>query len=220
MAAKLLIAGLANSGKTTLLKDLQDTLVIAHDGKKFPFKVPHVNVDTFNSTAELIDLINSKVAAYEERFGEFPKTIAFDSVSKIFDTMNNYCNEKFTGFAVYSNLDKEIGTFTSYIENTLIANGINVVIVSHAIFDADTATYQLVGKASFQKRGGFLSEVDQAIFVETKANKRTAHLRSTKFPARTLREEDPDSMDVKDFTLQAYIEALITEQDAAADFVL
>ena len=33
--AKLLITGLSNSGKTTLLKTLKDVLVVSRDGKPF-----------------------------------------------------------------------------------------------------------------------------------------------------------------------------------------
>lgn len=36
MAIKLLISGESNSGKTSLTKDLKDTLVVSYDGKKYP----------------------------------------------------------------------------------------------------------------------------------------------------------------------------------------
>ena len=67
---------------------------------------------------------------------------------------------------------------------------------------------------------GFLSEVDQAIFLETKANKRTIHFRSTKFPARTLREEDEDSVPVDDFNLQDYLDILVETQQSVDEFAL
>ena len=220
MAVKLLIAAEANSGKTSLTKTLQDALVVSHDGKRFPFAVPHVMVDSFDSTQGLIDLVNSKILAYKEKFGNYPKTIVFDSVSKIFDTMLMYCNAKYTGFNIYSNLSNEVNALTSYIQNTLIASDMNVILISHALYDQDTAKYNLVGKGDFAKRGGFLSEVDQAIFLETKANKRIVHFRSTKFPARTLVDDDPDSMSVDEFNLQRYIEKLSSLQEAADEFSL
>ena len=74
--------------------------------------------------------------------------------------------------------------------------------------------------SDFAKRGGFLSEVDQDIFLETKANKRIIHFRSTKFPARTLVDDDPDSMSVDEFNLQRYIEKLSSLQEAADEFSL
>lgn len=220
MSVKLLIAAEANSGKTTLTKTLKDALVVSHDGKKFPFNVPHVMVDTFGSIQELIDTTNSKVVAYKEKYGEYPKTIVFDSVSKIFDTILNYCNQKYTGFAIYTNLNNEITALTNYIQTTLIASGINVVLISHAIFDPDTTKYNLVGKGDFAKRGGFLAEVDQSLFLETKGSKRILHFRSTKFPARTLVESDPDSMPVEEFNLQDYITKLSNLQAEVNEFAL
>lgn len=220
MSIKLLISGESNSGKTTLTKTLQNSLVVSHDGKKYSYAVPHVMVDTFDSVQDLIDLVNDKIVAYKEKFNTYPKTIVFDSTSKIFDTILDNCNAKFTGFTIYSNLNREIHEFTSYIQNTLIASDMNVVLISHAIYDPDTVKYNLVGKGDFQKRGNFLAETDQALFIETKASKRILHFRSTKFPARTLREEDPDSAPVDDFNLQTYIETLAAEQSDVDDHAL
>jgi len=42
---KMLISSLPNIGKTTLLQTLDDVLVIARDGKKYPFPQAHVNVE-------------------------------------------------------------------------------------------------------------------------------------------------------------------------------
>lgn len=72
----------------------------------------------------------------------------------------------------------------------------------------------------FSKRGGFLSETDNSIFIETKNNKRIVHHRSTKFPARTVMSELPDSQPVEDYDLQAHIDALSTLSDSVEDFVL
>lgn len=220
MSIKLLISAEANSGKTTLTKSLKDALVVSHDGKRYPFTVPHVMVDTFPAVSDLINLINTKIVAYKEKFGSYPKTIVFDSISKIFDTILTSCNTKHTGFKIYSELDAEVTALMSYIENTLIASDMNVVIISHAIYDADTTKYNLVGKGSFAKRGGVLAETDQALFLETKSNKRIVHFRSTKFPARTLVEDDPDSIDVTAFNLQDYIDKLSANQTLADDYAL
>ena len=220
MSVKLLISAEANSGKTTLTKTLKDALVVSHDGKRYPFAVPHVMVDSFNTVQDLVNTINSKIVAYKDKFGTYPKTIVFDSISKIFDTILTSCTTKHTGFKIYSELDSEVTALMSYIENTLIASDMNVVIISHAIYDQDTAKYNLVGKGSFAKRGGVLAETDQAIFLETKSNKRVVHFRSTKFPARTLIEDDADSCSVEDFNLQAYIDKLSSIRQAADEYAL
>jgi len=220
MSIKLLISAESNSGKTTLTKDLQNALIISHDGKKYPFRVPHVMVESFQSANELIELINEKIVAYKEKFNSYPKTIVFDSVSKIFDTLMDVCNTKHTGFKVYSELNREIHEITEYIQNTLIASDMNVILISHALYDAETTKYNLIGKGDFAKRGGFLAEVDQALFIETKNNKRILHFRSTKFPARTLREDDPDSVPVDEFNLQDYISILSEEQESVDEFAI
>ncbi|MCK5612130.1 hypothetical protein KAR91_60220 [Candidatus Pacearchaeota archaeon] len=92
--------------------------------------------------------------------------------------------------------------------------------MSHATYDADTTKYNLVGKGDFAKRGGFLAETDQSLFLEAKSNKRVIHFRSTKYPARTLRDADPDSIDVKDFNLQEYLGQLGEAQNEADEFML
>lgn len=208
MTVKLLISAEANSGKTTLTKNLKNALVISHDGKRYPFPVPHVMIPTFDNVNALIDTVVDKVEAFKDKFGNYPETIVFDSVSKIFDTIHSNCNEKFKGFTIYSELDKEVVAFTSFIENSLIASGMNVVLISHALYDADAAKYNLVGKGSFAKRGGFLAEVDEGIFIEVKSNKRILHFKSPKFPARSLQEELPESMPVEEFNLQQHIDML------------
>ena len=146
--------------------------------------------------------------------------MVFDSVSKIFDTIHANCNEKFKGFVIYSELDKEIVAFTSFIENSLIASGMNVVLISHALYDTETAKYNLVGKGSFAKRGGFLAEVDEAIFLEVKSNKRIAHFKSTKLPARSLQEDIAVSMPVDDFNLQDHITTLAGSATAVDEYQL
>lgn len=219
-AVKLLIAAESNSGKTSLTKTLEHALVISYDGKKFPFKVPHVNVETFDTVDALIAIVGEKVEAYNEKFGQYPATIVFDSVSKIFDTIMDNCNTKYKGFTVYSELNKEVHALTDYIQNVLIASDINVILISHAIYDPETSRYNLIGKGDFQKRGGFIAETDEAIFIEVKNNKRIVHFRSTKFPARTLQEEVVDSMAVEEFNLGHHMALLEANQNDADEFAL
>lgn len=221
MAVKLLISGESNSGKTTLLNTLdpKTTLVISHDGKNFPFPIPHVNVATFGTTKELTDIITDKINAFHEKLGHYPDTIVIDSVSKIFDTLMDSMSTKFTGFNVYSNLNSQIHEFTDFIQNSLIASDINVILISHAIYDADTTNYNLVGKGDFAKRGGFLAEVDQSVFIEKKSNKRIIHHRSVKYPARTTLADLPDSTPIEQYSLAEHVDALSKLHDNVAEFI-
>lgn len=220
MAAKLLVSGIAGSGKTTLLKTLEDVLVISHDGKPFSLPIPHVYVKSFSGVQELIQLVGTKVYAYKEKFGEFPKTIVFDSVSKIFDTISNNCNTKYTGFTIYSQLNKEINEFTTFLEEDIAAQGVNLVILSHATYDQDTESYKLVAQGKFAERGGFYAEVNESVFIQPKGNKRTLHLRSTKFPARTHNDDLPDSVEVSEFSLQDHINLLQQTSNIAQDYTI
>lgn len=220
MAVKLLIAGLSNSGKTTLLKTLEEAYVLSHDGKSFPFPIPHTNVPTFDAVSQLTSLMTTKIQAYQDSKGDLPKTVVIDTASKIFDTIYDNCNKKYTGFKIYSEIDIEIKSFTDYIQNVLVDNGMNVVILSHAIYDGETATYSLVGKGSFSKRGGFVAEVDYSSFLEAKNNKRYIHHRSTKYPARTLLDSAPDSQLVDDFNLQTYINQIADINSSVESFEL
>jgi hypothetical protein len=220
MAVKILISGLANAGKTSLTKDLPETLVISHDGKAYPYKTPHGTIATFGSTDELINFVSEKVEAYNNKFGKYPKNIVVDSASRVFDTLYDSCNTKYTGFAIYQQLDKEVKKLADFFENDVVGQGVNLVIISHALFDADTNQYNLVGKGSFAKLGGFLSTVDEAVFIETKNDKRIIHFRSTKFPARTLQVDFPDSLPVKDFSLADMISHLEAAAEGVSEFAL
>lgn len=220
MAVKLLISGLAGAGKTTLINDLEDVLVISHDGKAFNLAKPHVYVADFSSVDTLLDLVEEKIHAYESKFGALPKTVVFDSVSKIFETISNNCNKKYTGYTIYTELNKEINKFTSFLENLTTEGNINLVIMSHAIYDEDTEGYKLVGQGNFAKRGGFYAEVNESIFILAKGSKRTLHLRSTKFPARTLVADLENSVEAADFNLQTHINTLSRLNDSVQEFAL
>lgn len=154
MAAKILISGPAMAGKTSLLQTLEDVYVIAHDGKRYPFAQPHTNVETFSSAQELVDLTNEKLLAYKEKFGRVPSTVVYDSVSKIQQTIEANVLARVKSFP-YGEINKEIKIFTDYIEQVLIANGVNVVLVSHALWNEETALWSLVGAGgAFSKKGG------------------------------------------------------------------
>lgn len=218
MAVKLLISAETNSGKTTLVKPLKDTLVIAHDGKKFPFEIPHVNVNDFSNVDNFIDLINETIVSYKERFGDYPKTIVFDSVSKIFDTIADNCNNKYSGYDIHTGVNTEVCKFAHYLEDTIAASEINLVLISHAIYDPDNSRYKLIATGSFARRGAFLAEVNDSIFIEIKGSKRIIHFRSTKFPARTLQEDLPNTVSVEKFNLNDHIEMLSTRVSGVNEY--
>lgn len=244
MSAKILISAMANTGKTSLLKSLTDAYVISRDGKKFPLEIPHTNFTDFSGMENMIHGyeseddegnpihvpgINDKIIAYNEAFGKYPKTVAIDSVSKILQDIIDYANVNFKGFDIHSTINKEIALLTNYIEETLIGNGMNVVLISHAMYDEKSENYVMVGQGKFQQKGGFLSEVDYASFIELKGKKRVIHHKNPKLASRSLLEEVPDVQPIADLTedetdehynLQAHIDMIVAKKDKVEKFAI
>jgi len=211
---KMLLSGLTNCGKTSLLQTLTDVLVVARDGKKYPFEQAHVNVPDFTDADFLINLVIDKATAYEKKHGAMPKTIAVDSISKIVLDIEGYVLEQVKSFP-YGKVNTQIKRFVDFIERD-VAPDFNVVLVSHALYNEDTGGYNLVNAGgSYGKKGGMLSEVDEAIFLEVKGKNRTIHYRNSKMAARTTMAELPDSVPQANFNLQEHLELLQGKQSKA-----
>lgn len=216
---KLLVSALPNIGKTTLLQSLENTLVIARDGKRYPFEQPHVNVEDFSSADELIEIITDKIEAYESRMEKLPETIAIDSMSKILLDIEGYCLATVASFP-YGKINTEIKKVVDFIERDL-SPVFNVVLVSHALYSEDTVGYSLVNAGgSYGKKGGLLSEVDEAIFLELKGKNRLVHFRNAKMASRTTVATLPDNMPASEFNLQEHLNVLINKQGKASKWSL
>lgn len=216
---KCLVSGITNSGKTSLLQTLTDVLVIARDGKRYPFPQAHVNVPDFDNINQLIDIIVEKVETYNSKMGEMPKTIVLDSISKILLDTEAYVLEQVKNFP-YGKVNTEIKKFVDFVERDMCET-FNVILVSHALFNEDTGGYNLVNAGgSYGKKGGMLSEVDEAIFLEVRGKARTIHHRSSKMAARTTVSDLPDSVPLEEFDLQKHVEMLSKKQNKAAEWSL
>lgn len=216
---KLLVSGLTNIGKTTLLQSLTDVLVVARDGKQYPFEQPHVNIDDFTNIDTVINTICEKVETYEAKFGDIPKTVAIDSVSKIVLDIEGYVLDQVKSFP-YGKVNTEIKKFVDFVERDLCPQ-FNVVLVSHALYNEDTHGYNLVNAGgSYGKKGGILSEVDEAIFLELRSKKRIIHYRNSKMASRTTMADLPNSIDAEEFNLQKHIELLQSKRNEAAKWSL
>lgn len=216
---KLLISGLPAMGKTTLLSSLEDVLVIARDGKKYPFPQPHVNAPDFSAVDEFIELIVEKVTAYEEKTGNLPKIIAIDSISKVLLDIEGYVLEQVKSFP-YGKVNTEIKKLVDFIERDL-CDSFDVILVSHALYSEDVGGYSLVNAGgSYGKKGGILSEVDEAIFLELKGKKRNIHFRNPRMCARTTVKDLEDVIPAEDFNLQKHVEMLRDKQTTSAEWSL
>ena len=206
MSAKVLITGLANTGKTTLLKTLENALVVSRDGKPFSLELPHFNVGEYTSIDELLDLLLEKLEAYKAKIGTYPDTVVFDSVSRIFTDIETNCSRKYNGYDVWSNVNKEINIFIEAV-NDLQNQNYNVVLIAHAVWDETAKKYIETCKGSFAKTGGFLSTVDYAVNVSVVGNKRIVQHKGMQL-SRTLIDDMPDKEDVNNFNLQDYLDKI------------
>ena len=179
MSGKLLINGISGAGKTSLLKGLKDSFTISRDGKAFPFDMAHMLVPTFYGMEILIhggtvkiddDEVEiegffAKMDRYEEKFKEYPKTVAIDSASKLMQDIIDDSNLRFTNFDIHSNINKQIAILTKFVQEDLVANGINVVILNH-VMDNEKKGLVPIGQGKFKDKGGFYGEVDHSILVQ------------------------------------------------------
>lgn len=218
---KLLLSGVSNSGKTTLLQTLDNVLVFCRDGKKYPFKQPHVNVPDFTNVSELLALFEEKINAYKERFGTYPETIVLDSFSKMVLDIEGNILSTVKSFP-YGVINTEIKSLVDFVE-TQLSHVFNLVIISHALHDQDTDAYNLVNAGgSWGKKGGIISEVSEALFIEIKGKKRVVHTRSPKMLSRSMvpPEDLPDTIPVDNFNLQEHMNKLTGLQTEAEEFIL
>lgn len=157
-AVKLLICGVERTGKSTTTSKIKDGLVFSFDAKTYPFKVPHKNISSYYGMDNLIDTMNETVGQYQEKYGKLPATIVMDTVTQLYTKIAKFSMDKFNGFDIHSNNNKETLMFNEYIEDTLIANGVNVVIVAHALLDEATSRYIIPATGNFAKTGSWLKD--------------------------------------------------------------
>ena len=215
MPAKILITGMPNTGKNTLLKTLKNVLVISRDGKPFSLELPHVNVNEYTNMNNFLALISDKLEAYNKKFGAYPETIAFDSVSRIFTDVETSCSKRFNGYEVWANVNKEIQTFLEAI-NSMQENGFNIVLIAHAVWDENAKKYIETCKGSFAKIGGFLSVTDYALNIDLVGNKHIITHRGSNL-SRTLLDDIPDKQNADDFNLQEYVNKIASKSNEVAE---
>ena len=208
--AKLLISGLANTGKTSLLQTLENVLVIANDGKKYPFKQPHVNVEEIHTSKDFIDTVSSALDRYDQKFGHYPEILVIDSISKTLLDIEAYHLATIASFP-YGPIGKEISAMMHYIENDLVKQGCHVIFVSHAFKD-DSELALVNAGGSWGKKGGVLSEVDDAIYVDIKGKKRMIHTKNNRLLSRSLDESIPESIPVEEFSLKDYMDSIVARE--------
>lgn len=220
MAIKLLVSGFENTGKSTVAAAIENAMVVNFDRKEYGFAVPHINITKYEGIFPLIDTINEKLGIYQEKLGKLPDTIVLDTVTQFYSTMQHFNNDKYKGFDIHSANNKDTLELNAYIEDVLLANGVNVVIVAHTIFDPDTARHIIPASGQFAKAGSWLSVVNDAIFIEKKSNKRVIHQKSLKFPCRTTIDDIETEVDADKYDINQHIATLVRHKLEATEFTL
>lgn len=213
MSAKILANGKSGTGKSSLVKGLRKAFVVSRDGKAFPFKMPHMTIKEYIDMSTVIlggtikdeegndvyyEGIMDKLEKYAERNGEYPETVVIDSVSKLMQDAIDYANLNFDGFDVHSTINKEIAVLTSFIQETLVANNVNVVLINH-VMENDKKGYIPIGQGKFKDKGAWYSEVDESFLVEENGGNISVTFRGSNNQARTLLEDMPNKMYVANF---------------------
>lgn len=217
---KLLVSAFESSGKSTITSQLEDVLVFNMDHKEYGFKVPHANLKTYEGMDVLLATVTEKIQTYKEKFGKYPANIVFDTVTQMYSSMQKYNADKYKGFDIHTNNNKDTLGFNQFIEDSLIPSEMNVIVTAHTVYDEATARHVIPATGAFAKAGSWLSVVNDAIFIEKKSNKLVVHTSGMKYPARTTLPDLETGVDMEKYSLQDHINQLQSVKFEAAEFVL
>ena len=214
MAIKILINGVAGSGKTDLLRSLgKETFVVSRDAKEFALPIPHMLVDKYydmdtfiyggiqNIDGENVEIdgIVQKIESYNEKFGQYPEKVVMDSVSQIFmDVIDKASQTPNVYGSQGAEVTKEMATLTKFIHEDLELAGIDVILLNHVIPEMDegkeTGNYVPFGQGKFLAKGGFYSTTNESITIVPEGANRAVYTRGTGKQARTSNKEVPDKL--------------------------
>lgn len=219
-AVKFLVSAFESCGKSTLTSQIDNALIINLDHKEYGFKTVHANIPNYEGMQELIEEINDKIEAYNEKKGEYPETVVIDTVTQMYSAIQKYNLSRFSGYDVHTNNNRDTLNFNGYIEGTLIANDINVVIVAHCMFDSDSGRFIIPASGQFARAGSWMSIVNDSIYIEKKPNRLVVHQNSLKFPCRTTQKGLKDSVAIEDFDINSYLKNLKESKVESTEWVL
>jgi hypothetical protein len=220
MSIKILVNGIAGSGKTSLIESFgNETFVVSRDAKNFMFPIPHMMVDkwydmtTFLYGADTgqvddagnkirIEGVADKITLYTQKMGKPPENVVIDSGSQIWmDVIEKASLTPNVYGSQGAEVTKEMGIFTKFIHEYLELNGVNVILLNHVIEEkvegAFTGTYLPFGTGKFKDKGGFYSTVNESVTVALEGENRFVYTNSVAKMARTTLKDLPTKMYVK-----------------------
>lgn len=219
-AVKLLVSAFESSGKSTITSKLDNALVFNFDHKEYGFKIPHVNVKTFEGIDNLVTLMSDKLEAYNEKFGKYPSVVVFDTVTQLYSSMQKHNAEKYKGFEEHKQNNLSTLAFNAFIEDSLIPSDISVVITAHTKYDEATNRHIIPATGAFKDAGSWMSVVNDSVFIEKKANKLVVHTQDLRYPARSTLEGIPSGVPIEDYDLQDHLNQLLATKFEAEEFSL
>ncbi len=182
---KLLVCALESVGKTTMTSKLEKSMVIAIDSKPYPFNVPHYEVREFNGVIDFKNVLIDKIKVYKEKFGELPKTVILDTVTKLYELIYLWAEDNYKGFDQHNAISKATLQLNSMLDKLLVDRGINLVVTAHTQYDINTNRFIIPATGAFKNSGSWLSVVDNAVYMYILGTERMVAHNDVKFPCRT-----------------------------------
>ena len=222
-AIKFLINAYEASGKTTLSSQIKDALILNLDEKPYGIKgiKAIATLKDYTGMEDFIKFVSDKITAYKEKFGNFPKFIVFDTITRLYYSMLTFNQKKYQGFTTHSKNLEEPQTLNKYINDVLLANGVSVILVAHTQLDKETNRTVIPAQGQFEKVGSWHSLVNEAIFIEKQGGKRKVFIKSEKYPARTTNteylNEKEVSFNMEEFDINDYLNKLLEEQSSSEE---
>lgn len=213
MAVKFLVSGLESSGKSTMTSKIKDALVINFDDKEYNFETPNSDFRDYKGIGSVFDFINNKLVKYKEVKGEFPKVLVIDTVTQMYASMTLFNLKKYRGFDTHSNNNFDTLEFNKYLEDVILANGVDVVIVAHAQYDDVAKTYKVPAQGKFKDNGSWVSVVNDAIFIDKTSGKLTVYLTNLKYPVRYTLDDLPEKLPIDEFDINEHLDKLRNKKD-------
>lgn len=161
----LLIVGYENTGKSMLGSRIKDCLIINCDHKRYVFDAIHSNYIKWKGIDDFKSFINAKIVAYKDKYGSFPKNVAIDTVTHMYNSMIKYNSEKSNNnFKVMEENNQNTIDIADYFRQ-LNSKGINVIIFAHTKIDQKTDQFTVPAQGSFRDSGSWQSFVSEAFFI-------------------------------------------------------
>ncbi|EAJ4519103.1 AAA family ATPase [Campylobacter coli] len=219
MAIKILISGFENTGKSTLVSKLEDSLIINCDKKDFAFQTLHTNKQDYKGLDDFKKFCNEKILAYKNKYNKLPKYVVIDTITQLYGSMTNYNSSVYKGFNIHSQNESDTLGINEYLEQ-LVSKGINIVISAHTKYNSDTGRYEIPSQGKFRDSGSWLSIVNEAIHISRDEENHLVHLKSKSLPVRSLIDWDKDSVNFNDFDINEYCSKIISVQAENEKFLI